>query len=143
MRHGIRGLLLLVALLSTTAALAQTPDASVQTQDHWSQYDQSLRECRPDNIILPSNGSDIFAYIFDNNMPTQISLNIQGWHDGKCALTMTASVINSGNPKRYCELTPNVMDWLLDNIVNQTSFNDNNALVTMLQTQCQETPFTE
>lgn len=134
--RGVATLLLSIALCAP--AFADTPS----NQSNWNRYDQSLRECRPDNVILPSNGSDIFAYIFDNNMPAQIALNIKGWRDGKCALTMTASVINSGNPKRYCELSPNVMDWLLDNIVNQTSFNDNNALVTLLQAQCQETPFT-
>lgn len=110
----------------------------------WNQYDHSLKECQPGSMILPSTDNDIFSYLFNNPTASQVTINVQGWQQGKCALTMVTAVTNTPDDNtRYCQLSAHTLDWLMDNIATQTVFNNNNALVTALEDECQAEPYSD
>jgi hypothetical protein len=109
---------------------AVTPQSNMQ----WDTYNRPLRDCLQGNTIIPSNGNDLFGFLFNTNSPANVNMAIQGWKNGSCAVNFT-----EGTAVMYCRLGKEILDEFMHSLLYDNQFDRAGSLAQTLTEDCQNT----
>jgi hypothetical protein len=107
---------------------------TTQSNTQWQAYDQPIRHCVEGNSIIPSNGNDLFGFLFGTNAQTNVNMAIIGWKKNQCAINFI-----EGSQVLYCRFSKPLLDQLMHSLLYDDQFDKTGNFAQTLTQVCQST----